>query len=353
MRLGMIGCSVEEQRGRRQAPLPRGLPARQRAGFRRGSILIVTLWLVAVLTVLALAISRHLSIELRLVRRQLDLAKAQALAEGGIRYGVVLLKREQELEQGGPVADWLTDDWAQDKPLEGLSPESGGAGTGSVMVKIQDEERRLSLNTAQPQHLVALGLPAPVAQAIVDYWDGPDPAEEDPSATPPYRPKNAPFHSLQELWLIPAVRQAMESQPALWLTLSSETTPHLIQDSRNVNTASDAVLQAIGMPAELRANLLAYRSGASQDEPRYFYEAQGQLQSTTPFVGIDELRQFKAAYPALGTASQTFTVTATAALAREGRSYAIDAVVSRAPDCAAGQQNPRGVDACILSWKEL
>jgi len=325
--------------------------------LKRGSILIIALWLVAVLTVLAVAVSRHLSIELRLVRRRLDLARAQAMAEGGIRYALLLLERDAQQEQQGqpgptPPADWLGDDWAQ--ASEALAFEAGAvsAVTGSVSLAITDEERRLGLNAAEAAQLTALGLSPAAAQAIVDYWDPADPAEEDRSAAPPYAPKNGPLRTLEELRLIPAVRQELESQPTLRPLLDTETTVYLPQAAMNVNTASEAVLAAVGMPADLRASVAAFRTTTGAEEPRYFYEADGQLQSTVPFVAIDELRAFKAGYPPLGTVSQTFTVTASASLAREGRTYTIRAVVRRSADCPAVQETPRAFELCVLAWNE-
>ena len=132
---------------------------------RAGSLLIMTLWMVAVLTVLSVTIARHLSLEIRLTKNRLALEQARILARNGVYLAMQRLSRDQQ-ESDGRSYDWLGDDWAyippthpDDDPTRWVVPFPADDGdtemrfAGYLTVQIRDEERKLPLNTATPATL--------------------------------------------------------------------------------------------------------------------------------------------------------------------------------------------------------
>ena len=210
----------------------------------KGSLLMIALWLIAVLVVVAVALSGYLSTDTRLMRYTLARAQARAWARSGVYLAL------QRLAAGltPPNAkeyDWLGDEWAA--PWDQSLPASAAGQSmmdGQVTIQMIDEERKLDVNAASTPQLMALGLPDDVAQEIIDAREAdnpPDPAEDQPSLLPPYYAKDASFRALEELFQLPAV-QAHGDEKLLRLLL--QTTIYT-QGKINVNTASAEVLKAV------------------------------------------------------------------------------------------------------------
>jgi hypothetical protein len=321
---------------------------------------MVTLWLVAVLSLLAVAISHRLALELRLVKHRLARTQAQALARGAVRYGMLLLQADLEEEP----YDWLGDQWAGTEvaPSPEGPPAAGGMEpspaivlevadgaqanvTHRIVLRITDEERRLNLNGAELSHLTGLGVSPEAAQAIVDYRDADepdDPAEDRADRDPPYIAKDGPFVTLQELTLIPAVREERASLPLLLRDATVYTDGRI-----NANTASLPVLLAVkggAAPDPVIGELVARRAGADgqfgtlddcvlKDHPEALQDL-----ATCLGKGFDEV---SAAVAGLSFSSVVFTVIAEP-LDAEGRvRHHIEAVVSRT------ESPPR-----VIAWHE-
>ena len=106
----------------------------------RGSLLVITLWLVTLLSVFAIAVARHLSLELRLTKYQLARERAKALARSGVSLAMQQLAADAA--DAEEPYDWLGDDWA-------LPQEAVQTADGVIQVRaIADEERKLDLNAA-------------------------------------------------------------------------------------------------------------------------------------------------------------------------------------------------------------
>lgn len=187
---------------------------------RGGLTLIVVLWIVAMLSVAmygALVLART---EYSLTNTYEDEEKLRQIALSGIDFGVAVL-----MEDPTPY-DTMTDEWFNNEALFRDVPLGEGTfslirpepeGKDGFVFGIQDEASRLNLNTAAMEHLRELpGLNEAIASAIVDWRDEDDEAMPQGaessyylSLVPPYKAKNAPFETLEELLYVRDIAPAL------------------------------------------------------------------------------------------------------------------------------------------------
>ena len=336
----------------------------------RGSLLIITLWMVATLSVLAVATARYLSTEVRLTKLRLAREQAKTLARSGVYLAMQRLKEDAAGESSDPndpnqKYDWLGDDWAvftggdpQDLsawivPVSSRLSASAGAGD-ELRVHITDEDRKFDLNAltdaAKPTDRAKLdqllGVPG-LAQSIVDY------ADTDTTSTnstpevdnPPYAQKNGSVVVLEELLDVPGMT------PEAFSTLQASTfavpgTGRLT--AVNINTAEPQVLSAITTDSSVVEAILQLRS-----PPGHFFKSL----STTPVLDDSAILP-----PALTLAnspfnsmevqrwlkvtSNIFRVEAVGQIGRPAVQYRVEAIVQR-EDCGTNQPKP-----CIVGWHE-
>ena len=324
---------------------------------RSGSLLIITLWLVAILAVLAVAVARTLSLEVRLTKYRRAREQARALARSGIYLAMQRLAEDAAApEPDGAVYDWLGDAWA-------LAPSSSDgepgrwaiavprdAGTGGeVAVEVWDEERRLSLNAAAAEELARLSGSETAAHTILDARDEPDAAEDRPEDQPPYLAKNSPFAAPEELADLPGMT------PETLALLTAQTTPYTeTTDALNLNTVSPEVLRAAGLSESAVQLVLRFREGSdgpSAHERDGIFTAPGLaiLQALRDHEGADLTGTADGTLLAsrrFGVTSRTFRVAAEGRTERPAARARIEAVVRR-EGCGAGRSAP-----CILAWRE-
>ena len=185
----------------------------QRQQGQRGSILIIVMWVAFGLVALALYFAHSMSMELRAAdNRNADLEAEQAIA-GAARYvsnvlatvkepGVLpdLMNYKSEAVPVGEATFWIIG--RSDKQTSVDQPSFG----------LVDEGGKLNLNAGWLTYDQMLYLPritAELAAAIIDWRD----TDEDISQsgaenetyqrlTPPYRCKNGPFETTEELRLV-------------------------------------------------------------------------------------------------------------------------------------------------------
>ncbi len=382
-----------------------GLLQRARSGFRptgrahgapwpqeTGSLLIITLWLVTILSAFAVAIARYLSVEVRVTKYRLMRAQAQTMAHSGVY--VAMRRLAFDGTHGDEAYDWLGDpDWAFVQG-DGLDPadqwELRAAGTvvdpmtagllrGSrARVQIIDEERKVNLNAVlRDQSVVAAlgrllgGSSDGLVARIVDYVDadavpyvvptsGAAGLEIDRSTDPPYVAKNAPVAVHEELLAIPGMEQLPPKSFAEFREMTSAQ--YGVAATLNINTASPGVLRAIGLSDATVTAIEQFRTGPDGSAA---HEQDGKFER--PGVGIVETLQrngWSVADPqqqiaeqtlltAMGVSSQTFTVVSTGEVPLSpGRadspvvSARVEAVVRRT-GCGEGRPEP-----CITAWRE-
>ncbi len=248
---------------------------------QRGIALVIVLWVVALLTVMALGLTTAQRTESALTQNQLDDARFRALADAAVQLVVLdllsvpvdMLAEEQVLIPDG-----------QPRPLR-FDGET-------LRIALFNEASRIDLNTATRDQLAALlqiaGADeieqAQIADAILDWRDEDDLSllngAEDPDyekAGRPYGAADGPFHSVEEL------QQVLGMTPALYRRLA----PDLTVDSSGAGgggiplttTSTSRSRTAGGLGVDLSfasAAVLAAMQGISLDDARLVVEERNQ-----------------------------------------------------------------------------
>ena len=182
----------------------------------RGLALIVVLFLSALLTLLMYTFLREMQVEYGLATSIGREAQARQLAWSAVEKAGVLLAAERS-PVAGPTTKWLDDpdEWYEIELGEGvysmirMTPDTDQ----KLKYGIADEASRINLNTVPKDVLLRLPKATEeIADAIVDWRD----ADENPGAAgaensyygslpKPYKCKNAPFTTVEELLLVKGV----------------------------------------------------------------------------------------------------------------------------------------------------
>jgi general secretion pathway protein K len=110
---------------------------------RRGFVLVVVVFFVVLLFSGVATFLRRSTLDAAIVRNRDFAARAEALARGGVRLGVVLLQQDklEEATQRGLPGETTMDLWALAEQLE-LQTDDGG----SLRIAIEDASARINLN---------------------------------------------------------------------------------------------------------------------------------------------------------------------------------------------------------------
>jgi type II secretory pathway component PulK len=327
---------------------------------RSGSLLIVTLWLVTMLSVLSVAIGRYLSLSVKMTRYRAAREQARMLARSGVYLAMQRLA-DDAAEADGKTYDWDGDEWAvvPGGPPGGdpsvwvipfPSPAAGpGRLQGRLTVRVTDEERKLNLNAAVKEQLLAVAADDALAQAIIDARDEADTAEDRPDNQPPYFAKNGLFAVPEEWTDLPGMT------PQAFDALRASTSPYFGPGAAlNVNTASVEVLRALGLTETTVQMITRFREGPDGPQEHgadgVFTEAGLAIVQTlkdsqgVDLTGTPDGNLLGSA--TFGVASQTFTVSAEGIIERPAVRARVEAVVRRAP-CPEDAPSP-----CIIGWRE-
>jgi type II secretory pathway component PulK len=206
---------------------------------RRASVLVLTLVVVAMLTLGAAAFFERMFAEHQAERAHGQQLQARQLADSGIEYMKVLLSRDPQQVQdaGGLYANpsLFQGVVVNDDPMAAFrgrftffAPDLTADGYyGGIRYGLENESARLNLNTVLladsmqegNAKKILMGLPGmtdALADAILDWIDPDDDqresgAERDyySSLEPPYAPRNGPLGSIEELLLVKGVTPAL------------------------------------------------------------------------------------------------------------------------------------------------
>ncbi len=128
---------------------------------RKGSVLMITLWILAILVIFALGLGQRAIINLRLARFQRDRLKATCLAKAAINRAIVELEKDEENDRNNPPGyDSLSESWSTGKDAANnnifenveIQKDSGE----NFTVKVTDEESKININTADTDLLTKL-----------------------------------------------------------------------------------------------------------------------------------------------------------------------------------------------------
>ena len=201
--------------GRRLKPAPHAAFVERLAGNgRRGSALIVTLWIALTVAGTAVIFARSVRVEAMVSANELAALQADAIARGALQYVISRLDGRQgvpPVETDTPCECVRLGDgafWILRPPHE---DESG------FTFAIVDECGKINVNAATVDALMQLpNMTADAAAAIQDWRDpdstvGENGAESDAYLllSSPYTAKNAPFETVEELFLVRGMTTAL------------------------------------------------------------------------------------------------------------------------------------------------
>jgi general secretion pathway protein K len=236
----------------------------QRYKNRRGSALLMVLWLTAALAAVGLAVANNVRAETERTETNVDDARAYFVARGAIERAALhmLWGRQYFTEDGRPIY------YVNGSPSMDLTFPSA-----DVHVDVIPETSRLSLNQSRPEDilrlLLALGTPedraTEITAAIVDWRTPVDPLHPSPfdsfylSQSPSFIGRHTSFQESEELLLV----QGMTAELYYGSSLDGSSLDKAHAGLRDclsvygsagavdINTAQRATLQAVGLaPAD-------------------------------------------------------------------------------------------------------
>lgn len=244
---------------------------------KSGTILITTLWILAILSIFTIGIGFRVSIEARLSKYNIDKLKAAYFAKAGIVKTREMLSKDSNAEydtvrECGIVLPPNIVLPSGEDALKGVFTESLGDGRFEVAFEeegkryygMMDEERRININKADQAVLASLlGKDnEEVAASIMNWrgsarmpgggaWDG-----DYESLAAPYKCKHADFSVIEELMLVKGMT------PELFRSVKDYITVYGEDGKVNINTATRKVMIACGLGENLAANIINIRNGS-------------------------------------------------------------------------------------------
>jgi general secretion pathway protein K len=241
-----------------------------------GSILLIVLWWLLILSIMALGLYATINPRLTLTARLRDQTLMHYSASALLRLAMATVD-----EDTTPGYDGLNDTWSSNPGrfenlrigdalfALGYAIDHDNAGS-TMMYGLADEERRINVNRASLEMLQRTleqlaGLSSlesgPLAAAIVDWRDTDDSQEkygaEDPfyhSLDTPYECKDAPFQSIEELALVKGMTRDVLTRLRDYITIFGN-------GNININTAPAPVLVCAGLSPRIAQQIVGYRSG--------------------------------------------------------------------------------------------
>jgi len=346
---------------------------------KRASVLAIALWSLCLLTLFSVNLAYGVRQKVLMVQRLDQRDKLRFIAEAGVKRAILELRKKDTT----PGYDALSEGWSNNRML--FDKVKIGEGSYSVLQEFKfmessfsqvrygtvDEESKINLNTAKRAVIekllkFAADLGETKAQnisaAIVDWRD-----RDSELSTPlgsaedgyyrdlrhPYECKDEPFTTLNELFLVKEMTKEIFDNIKEYVTIYGEGTV-------NINTASDKVLESLGLQKTVVDKILYYRWGSDSLEGTaddfIFILLSEVINNLTEVVSLGEgevanlsnaISQGK-----LSTASSVFTIKSIGALNGKDATLAIECVFERPepePDPETGILDTKG---SILYWQE-
>ncbi len=196
---------------------------------RRGSALILVLWIIGMLSMVVLSFAFDASLEGKVVLFSRRRLKAEALAQSGIEVAHMLLDKQKDVTGNETEEEVEDDKWYEDA----LNLSRGYSvtlevplGEGTIRIDIEPEEVWRNVNKLTEEDwerlFSAIGLPEERWPELIDsFFDWID--EDDANRTdgaeseyyesldPPYTAANAPLDTVRELLLVKGFNEAILS----------------------------------------------------------------------------------------------------------------------------------------------
>ncbi len=280
---------------------------------QKGIILIVVLWILLILSVLAIGLGRKSRVELALIKHSVGLLKSRYLAKAGLMFALDQISQDSKnpetksLDTLYQCGVSLGEEASSEEIFKNISLGEGAFEISyeqynnaldqkNTFWGISDEERKININAITRDnytvivHLAKIlgieeDIGETIAAAIVDWRDQdskdtnpPFGAEDDyyQTLTKRYHCKNFAFDHLKELLLLKGVSREVFNQLKPFLTVFPKDAKTLLV---NFNTAPEVVIQALARSVvggetntdqqeadDLAAKIIIYRAGDDGEE---------------------------------------------------------------------------------------
>ena len=250
----------------------------------QGAVLIISLWILAILTLLAFSIGRRISIELRLLKYHLNRTQAFYLAKAGLEHIYA-----QKAGDSQDDYDSLNEAWSNKLKADQKTPYfqefTWGNGEfevkydypqGQVLYGMQDESSKLNINKIlngdgsvnndrkkEFTNLLknVLGDDSKAQEMTAKFIDWVD-KDSDPISIngkenysdKGISPKNAPLDRLEELTMIDGFSIEDVKKLSNYITIYGG-------EYININTTSQEALRALGLDESVINSIISYRNG--------------------------------------------------------------------------------------------
>lgn len=331
-------------------------PLRYPSQRSRGSLLIVTLWMIAILTILSVSIGQHVRQKISLADRLDRRDWLCGVSEVGISQVLYRLRQKKEADEGYHS---LNDTYTSGK--KDFSNVAVGEATYTISYPyrdtkggelkthygVEDEEGKININMLDPNVLSTFfqkvggaeqELADMIAYSVVDWRDTdnslshPEYGAEDDyyeDLEIPYESKDEKFESIEELLLVRGMTPEIFEKVEPFVTVYGVGVV-------NINTAPREVLIGLGMDEVLADKIMLFRTGADREQgtkdDNVFNQAGdwgaelGKRVELTPNE-INFLNQ-TVATGRFGVNSHNFRIRSLAAIPRKQQALEIDAIAN-------------------------
>lgn len=275
---------------------------------KNGSILIITLWTLSLLTIFTVSLGYNIACQLRLADHLQDRLKMYYLAKAGIERAIIELEVDET-----PGYDSLNETWANNEEFFKEVPLGDGYITVSyqleervsesqsvkeseeiTMFGIMDESSKININKVPAEILRVLlerigeverDEAIDIANAIIDWRDvdiitSPSGAEDKyyKDLELPYECKNGEFQVVEELLLVKGMSPEIFSKIKDIITIYGE-------GKVNINTVSSTTLYRLGLGEDLASRIIEFRQGSDSEtgtEDDNIFKTIGELRNIGP-----------------------------------------------------------------------
>jgi general secretion pathway protein K len=330
--------------------------------FKKASILIVTLWILVLLTLFLTGLASRLRPQLSFASKMKKRAKTYYLARGGIEKAIVDLSNSEDVG-----AEYLGAPWANDPEIFKEASLGDGYITLSyifdqgqkdetILYGIMDESSKININKVPVSVIQSLlenigqldtEVAMDIANAIKDWKDldqaaSPGGAENKyyEGLDQPYESKDGEFECIEELLLVKGMTDEIFEKIKETITIYGS-------GKVNINTAGFSVLYGLGLDPDFAKKIIEFRKG---DDGQVGTEDDVLLTSASQINNIGvlttaESTQFSSlsSKGVLGVSSDIFRINSKGLLKKgENAGQKISCVIKR----------KQGKDSEILHWNQ-
>jgi general secretion pathway protein K len=240
---------------------------------KKGSVLVISLWAIFLLTFFTVTLSNVIMRKLDLSNRQDTGLKSYFAAKAGIETAKALLRDNESKDYDSTSSKWASDESVFKNIRIGEANFSifyqfkYADSELKAVYGLIDEERKLNINRASQQtltsffSLMGIDKPQELATSIVDWRDEDSQTTKDGAENAyynnleyPYSARNSDLESTYELLLVKGMTKEKFDIIEEYITVFGDS-------SVNINTAPKEVLGALGLGTELVAKIIEYRNG--------------------------------------------------------------------------------------------